>query len=33
MSNRGKNISLKEFRKFLEFHGMGHIRTTNGHEV
>jgi hypothetical protein len=33
MDNRGKNISLKEFHKFLKFQGMKHIRTTDGHEV
>jgi predicted RNA binding protein YcfA (HicA-like mRNA interferase family) len=33
MSNRGKNISLKDFRKFLEIHGMKLIRTSGGHEV
>ena len=33
MSKGGKNISLKEFRKFLEYHGMKLIRTSSGHEV
>lgn len=33
MSKGGKNISLKEFRKFLEYHGMKLIRTSAGHEV
>lgn len=28
-----KNISLKDFRKFLEFKGLKLIRTTGGHEV
>lgn len=33
MSKGGKNISLNEFRKFLEYHGMKLIRTSSGHEV
>jgi predicted RNA binding protein YcfA (HicA-like mRNA interferase family) len=28
-----KNISLKDFRKFLEYKGLKVIRTTGGHEV
>jgi len=28
-----KNISLKNFRKFLEYKGLRIIRTTGGHEV
>ncbi len=28
-----KNISLKDFRKFLEFKGLKIIRITGGHEV
>jgi hypothetical protein len=28
-----KNISLKDFRKFLKYKGLKVIRTTGGHEV
>jgi hypothetical protein len=28
-----KNISLKDFRKFLKYKGLKVIRTTSGHEV
>ena len=33
MSRSGKNIRLKDFRKFLENHGMKCIRTKGGHEI
>jgi len=33
MAKNLKNISLKLFRKYLEFKGLKHIRTKGGHEV
>lgn len=33
MAKHLKNISLKLFRKYLEYKGLKHIRTTAGHEV
>jgi len=33
MNTTGKNISLKKFRKFLEYKGLKLIRTSSGHEV
>ncbi len=33
MSKSLKNISLKDFRRFLEYHGLKVIRTKGGHEI
>lgn len=33
MSRRLNNISLREFRSYLEFHGLKKIRTKGGHEI
>jgi len=33
MVRKGRNIPLKDFRKFLESNGMSRIRTKEGHEV
>ncbi len=33
MGNSLKNISLAEFRKFLEYKGCRKIRTKGGHEI
>ncbi len=33
MTKRIQNISIREFRSFLSFHGLKNIRTKGGHEV
>ena len=33
MAIRLKNISLREFRQYLEWKGLKHIRTNGGHEI
>jgi len=33
MAKQAKNISIREFKSFLVFHGLKHIRTSNGHEI
>lgn len=33
MANQLQNISIREFRSFLLYHGLKHIRTSSGHEV
>ncbi len=33
MTKRIQNISIKEFREFLNFHGLKKIRTSGGHET
>jgi len=33
MAKKLQNISIREFKLFLLFHGLNHIRTSSGHEV
>jgi len=33
MAKQAKNISIREFKLFLVFHGLKHIRTSKGHEI
>jgi hypothetical protein len=33
MAKKLHNISILEFKSFLLFHGLKHIRTSGGHEV
>jgi hypothetical protein len=33
MARKLQNISIREFKSFLSFHGLKHIRTSGGHEI